>query len=692
MRYEINAEHFAMPVHFVTQDYGLEDARVGVPAGMTSEGPSSSVAISSSGGTLRPFPCTPQFNFYVTQKHPGRYGTFFRLITETVIGLWKCRRLEEQDGIQIIRSETVKLIREIGSGPGYLLHAGQNNGRAVIVKVFNRGPTVRQHLESTVALSKEVMHPNVLRIEGISSPESPIQFIAYEDVHWKNAEGPLAVALKNDLQRSITLGFKMIAGLSAGMNYLWVHGVSLGPMRVENFDIFLDVDDRFVISVNPRSRQEGDTAESEEIEETAWTVFNAVCRKVLMAANRVLHDKEIHRDPAILDVVPPNVVSDHSAAVSPVISPEVPQNIEEGAIPIQAIPPRREYVWRTMDRGEQSLATVARRVALDLDTNLRSIHRLTQSDGQSPHRCPGYIREEITLATAMLDSAVVAHDTPSPLEICSVCHEVVAIHEVFHCKCGDLTPGPRATIKCRLCKVWSHSDCVGNWTEFICQLCVRPALKIDTVKRRHVHFSEDIVFPPTPSPTFSSTSLPSPYGPFTPSNAFNAYIPLNVGGQPITVHKVLGYSGPTPFLCFDVTLPPQNVKPTINIPASVLVEPATNPGLPSLVLIHPRLGRWQITARPQQGKVVLVRDVLSAIYMSLRQQATAADFEALPEAMQSEATTAFSRRWMQMPTDETKNVEKSKGLKRVDFLMSTVTFAGISQSQAGPNCFNLLMI
>jgi hypothetical protein len=41
---------------------------------------------------------------------------------------------------QIIRSKELKLIREIGGGPGYLLHAGQKKGDAVIVKVFNPGP------------------------------------------------------------------------------------------------------------------------------------------------------------------------------------------------------------------------------------------------------------------------------------------------------------------------------------------------------------------------------------------------------------------------------------------------------------------------------------------------------------------------------------------------------------------------
>jgi hypothetical protein len=99
----------------------------------------------------------------------------------------------------------------------------------------------RKQLESTVALSKGLMcvknepklvnvihelsrlrHLNVLRIEGISSSASLMHFIAYESgtsrkicinfiaVYWKNIQGPLADALKNDLSRSITLGSKMV--------------------------------------------------------------------------------------------------------------------------------------------------------------------------------------------------------------------------------------------------------------------------------------------------------------------------------------------------------------------------------------------------------------------------------------------------------------------------------------------------
>ncbi|KAJ6597632.1 hypothetical protein DFH09DRAFT_1304416 [Mycena vulgaris] len=64
----------------------------------------------------------------------------------------RCRREEEFH--QVIRKKHLKLTPELGSGPGYSLHAGEAKGRAVIVKVFNAGPTVREQLESPVALSE----------------------------------------------------------------------------------------------------------------------------------------------------------------------------------------------------------------------------------------------------------------------------------------------------------------------------------------------------------------------------------------------------------------------------------------------------------------------------------------------------------------------------------------------------------
>ncbi|KAF7361310.1 hypothetical protein MSAN_01163500 [Mycena sanguinolenta] len=397
------------------------------------------------------------------------------------------RRREEIEGKclpfhDIIRSEDLKLIREIGSGPGYLFHAGENKGHAVIVKVFNRGPssTVRRQLESTVALSKGIMHPNLLRLLGISSRATLSHFIVYENVHRQNAEGPLAVALKNDLGRSITLGFKMVAGLSAGLNHLLVQGVFMRPMGVENFDIFLDVDDRFVICVHSQSREEGDMSESQEREGNAWSAFNALCHKTLTSANRALHHEEINRDPAIPDGTPPGPVSENPAVSSSSSgSVSSSQNIQDGF----GVPPRREYVWRRMDRGQQSLENITHRINLDLDMDFSPLRRINQTDGRIPHRCAGYMREEITLATTIRDSAVVAHDAPGPSERCLICGEVVGLRERFRCECGDLVPGSRHTIKCQACKFWSHSDCVGNAKNgFTCWLCMGPeALDINDI-------------------------------------------------------------------------------------------------------------------------------------------------------------------------------------------------------------------
>ncbi|KAF7361302.1 hypothetical protein MSAN_01162700 [Mycena sanguinolenta] len=400
----------------------------------------------------------------------------------------KRRRLDEdEDEIEIIPRRNLKLIRQIGSGSGYFLHAAQNNADAVVVKVFNRGAksAVRRQLESTVALAKGIMHSNVLPLLGISPPDSFPQFIVYENV--QDAEGPLAMALKTDLRRSITLGFKMVYTMfylifhgSHGiripgsrafwLNHLFAQGVFAGHAGAENFDVFLDVNDRFVISVHPPLlREETETAERQDPEGNAWVALNALCRKTLTSANRVLHHEEITRDPGILDAGRARSTTSRP----PLWSGSAPslQNIQDEI----DVPPRREYVWRTMDHGRQSLENIARRITLDLDMHCSSLSRINQTDGRTPHRCAGYVREEITLATTTLDSAVVAHDAPSALERCLICHEVVDVLEEFRCECGDLTPGSQHTIKCQVCKFWSHSDCAGNSRhEFICQLCIRP--------------------------------------------------------------------------------------------------------------------------------------------------------------------------------------------------------------------------
>ncbi|KAJ7910050.1 hypothetical protein B0H13DRAFT_617441 [Mycena leptocephala] len=302
----------------------------------------------------------------------------------------KRQRMENpqpSDGLKVIRNRYLKLTHEIGSGPGYFLHAGQNKSRAVIVKVFNAAPNAREQLESTVALSKGLMHPNVLRIK---------------------AEGPLAAALKDNVTTSITLGFKMIAGLASGMNYLSLQGISLTLMRAENFDIFLDIDDRFLISINPPASVESDAVEYQEPEDTArkcWKLFNSLCQKVLRSANCVLHNENIDRSLDTIDFLGQN---------------SVPQTSELTPDPLYPLTSDEPLKLSAPTNTAQKLPVPPRREVASTNT-------------KNPHRCAGYIREEITLATTAMDSAVVSHDSPSPLEICTVCREVVGIHDEFQC-------------------------------------------------------------------------------------------------------------------------------------------------------------------------------------------------------------------------------------------------------------------
>jgi hypothetical protein len=225
-----------------------------------------------------------------------------------------------------------------------------------------------------------------------------------------------------------------------------------------------------VICPHP-SLVEGDTAQEQE--ENTWTVFNGLCQKagwstlrwfqtlspeidfdvrqscatsyVLFTSSsktssRVCTDDAIDRDSTILDIVQSRSAASENPGESllpsgpALASSSLSKNTQEDEL---GTPPRREYVWRKMDRGQQSLATVANRIALDLDMNLSSLRRMSWTDRRSAHRCAGYVREEITLATTTLDSAVVAHDSPGLSELCPICHEVVGLHEMFRCTCGD---------------------------------------------------------------------------------------------------------------------------------------------------------------------------------------------------------------------------------------------------------------
>ena len=98
--------------------------------------------------------------------------------------------------------------------------------------------------------------------------------------------------------------------------------------------------------------------------------------------------------------------------------------------------PRREVWWLDLGAKNQSLESIKGRFEDCLDRFLSSSSNslLRRIAGTSPmdnklrhnlHQCPGYLREEITLASDVSKSVIVSHAFPSQSEICSICGQLV---------------------------------------------------------------------------------------------------------------------------------------------------------------------------------------------------------------------------------------------------------------------------
>ena len=201
---------------------------------------------------------------------------------------------------------------------------------------------------------------------------------------------------------------------------------------------------------------------------------------------------------------------------------------------------------------------------------------------------------------------------------------------------------------------------------------------------KHVHFASDD-FPDTPSPTFSSMSLPSSGGPRTPVPAAG----FSVAGYVARIHPLLGIIQPSPMLNYDVSQLPSTIKfNVLTIPPHVLNEPATNPPIPSMIVRCQRLP-WKITILPTNTKHVTVRDVFDGIYRSLRHTVLEAEFQCLPAEAIYSVNNAYSRRYKRISDPRVRELEKSKGLKRIDFLGEHTLFTGLSSTMEGPHVWFL---
>ena len=97
--------------------------------------------------------------------------------------------------------------------------------------------------------------------------------------------------------------------------------------------------------------------------------------------------------------------------------------------------PRREVWWRDLGATDHhSLKSIGRCFKDRLNWSLLSSSnsllpqiRSSKDDNlrRNLHRCPGYLREEITLTCDLSKGVIVSHAFPGPSERCSTCHQVV---------------------------------------------------------------------------------------------------------------------------------------------------------------------------------------------------------------------------------------------------------------------------
>ena len=96
--------------------------------------------------------------------------------------------------------------------------------------------------------------------------------------------------------------------------------------------------------------------------------------------------------------------------------------------------PRREVWWLDLGAKNQSLESIKRRFEDCLDRFLLSssnslLRHITSPVNSKPrhnlHQCPGYLREEITLASDVSKSVIISHAFPSQSEVCSICGQLV---------------------------------------------------------------------------------------------------------------------------------------------------------------------------------------------------------------------------------------------------------------------------
>ena len=215
--------------------------------------------------------------------------------------------------------------------------------------------------------------------------------------------------------------------------------------------------------------------------------------------------------------------------------------------------------------------------------------------------------------------------------------------------------------------------------------------------------------PATPSPCRSPSSLPSspdiptpppeleystmggvyPRSPYPQPN--NEIYLDQIDPKSMQIHFLLAYTPYTePALAYDLTLHPDSLNDQISF--ATFDEPATQPPMRTIIILCPQLKQWdpiEVTAAPARSgrEYVTVEDVLTAIYVHLRNAVSHSEYASCTERLAVDA--AWLARWNRIQDPELRAAEQMKGVKRIDCLLGQNRFLGLSGTLRGPDIWEL---
>ena len=230
------------------------------------------------------------------------------------------------------------------------------------------------------------------------------------------------------------------------------------------------------------------------------------------------------------------------------------------------------------------------------------------------------------------------------------------------------------------------------------------------------------VLPPTPSPTFSLSSLSSSPSLSTPGSFPSRYVPLphaGIYGMVQHVHPAVLYNGRIPPLYLDVAIPPSQLadsvpqksnkggwfskcsRPSAQSPLtgrtaspipfelSLLGEPVTYPHMSSIVLFSDQLPWSTCVEAATPNDVVTIFDVLQTLHTALRIPISKSEWNSLSAHTQNSVSAAFYRRLGGIRDHSSREKQLKKGVRRLDFLLGNTKLLGIAAVPDKPGVFTL---